>query len=464
MADFVFEWKGQRYPNIHGYVDNYDGGQLLQVYGKNNNRFANLETRYLNTMRAQLIAQQSSNSTKTFLEATEFLDFSKLEASIEESIVRNYNNFVDNFDQQLFGTYSDEDKEKALQGLDNLINAFKQNEDAISLINAINQARASSPILEDLPRLLKVEGFIKLIDKITSDKGIFSKGMLGSILTKPLKKLAQVIDFKANNIANKKIREAFNKKTSRTKVTYDFGDVNQKIITGASSVQLAKRNAKLGEYITTGENSVDNNFSLDVDSYALVRTQDTSNRYRSLRLASYGKSNSILMSELKKLYKNNSQLVDYQLYNTLANQKAGNHDLDENFKIIKSDVACDLAEKLIIGFESNLAQRVLIYNFRAYPMLSIISAIAKEGQEIIEAGGTYDQGNIFGITISGVNNQWIGGRKNSYLKYKRVQKVKKLIDEISINGRLDIKKFQAYIKSPKAQGIPLEGIIPRVKF
>ena len=92
------------------------------------------------------------------------------------------------------------------------------------------------------------------------------------------------------------------------------------------------------------------------------------------------------------------------------------------------------AEKYIAGFSDEFAQRVLIYRFTAYPMLSIIAAIAKEAAELKE-GQAYGSNNIFTIDFDfkDVDNRYRVGKEegnSNLLKRNRIIDVKKAIDGI----------------------------------
>jgi len=78
-----------------------------------------------------------------------------------------------------------------------------------------------------------------------------------------------------------------------------------------------------------------------------------------LHLTSYSGANSFLMDVLPSLYIDNGEgKLDYQLYNTLAisyGQSKASGVLDKNFRIIRSDLVAEFAEKYMIGFAPEVA-------------------------------------------------------------------------------------------------------------
>lgn len=105
---------------------------------------------------------------------------------------------------------------------------------------------------------------------------------------------------------------------------------------------------------------------------------------RNIKLTSYSQSNSWLITALRNFYRDqykNQNELDYVLYNTLVFQNKGNKTIKENFKIIKQDLTLGYAEKFLVGFNANEAQRLFIYRLKAIPIMDIIAKIIKDATD-----------------------------------------------------------------------------------
>ena len=86
----------------------------------------------------------------------------------------------------------------------------------------------------------------------------------------------------------------------------------------------------------------------------------------------------------------------------------------------------------------------MIHNFKAYPILVVLSAIAQQAKEATEKGGLYGgTGSIFSIRFDAmykIKNTWEGDKNvlSDVSKLERVREVKRAIDNISTRGYLNI--------------------------
>lgn len=432
-------------------------------------------------MKQQLLGQNIPIGAKEYINAKTIASFKLMEGEIEKTIVTKYNSFVNSFESQYTSAAQTiregadkRNKELALKGLDDLINIFKKYDTSVNLINTINGTKLNSSISVELADLLKIGDLINAINNSVA-RGIdkdFNAGPFSSALTSPSEALASMIDVLANQTADDCIDNVLKQvKASMTgtkpnPVTYTFNKGNKKeIISKSADFAMVGQNISLSELTRLNRNNLTVDYDLNVDSYATSKAYTSDTPYLNI-LTSYKGENSILMSELKAIYgrfTGNNKLIEYQIYNTIASYD-NNSVLAKNFKIIKSDILCDFAEKFIAGFDIKTAQRIMVHNFTAYPILSIIAAIAKQGTDMINSGKEYGNNSIMGIQISrgGLDNRWIGEDNSIALKTQRVKKVKNFIDNISVSGKINFKNLSDYIDPIKTQGIPLQGIVPRL--
>ena len=479
MATYVFSYKNQSYPNIHGHSENYEG-KTLKPYS-NKSSFNNIKSRYLAMMKSQLEKQQTDITQRQYLEALDLAEFEKLETLIEQQIVQNYNEkvsqlstIISNFENArknlrtalIDGT----DKQAALTALNNLLLVFYSHKQEDAIYQTVKNSKVPITDLE-ASDLANVKGFLAMIEAIFDNNQKFSPQWFSQAMTAPTESLASYLDVYGENEADKEVlrmvKESL-KGTQSVKVTGSFidkqgnlKDLGKSVETKSADIKM--RNINFKETIGLNSQGVKINFDLTVDSYASVKYYTS--QHGALNLTSYAGKNSIVIPTLLQIY-GNTPLTKYRLYNTLAFSKEETHsqDLDTNFRIIRQDMITLFAEKYIVGFDTGLAQRVLIFNNTAYPILSIINEIIENAKKQISQNGKNDpygslrNGSIFSISFSNaqnIQNEYIGEEPSNLLKLERIARVKKEIDSLASQGQLSRNALVSMVKDKKIPGVKI---------
>lgn len=463
----------QGYPNIHGKAEHYEGGVITQQM--KGDHFQNIKSRYLEIMRSQLAAQQIPGSAQeNFIKGLKDAKFEKLENVIESQLVNAYNeaaasignisSIYRGISNKLATGIKGRDQAKVIEALNDLIAIFKNSSNEMSLINDINTP-GLAPISAELYELLGIGNLINAVNKLENGELKYSDQWINGLLTPSSEVLASYIDTMAEQASDEKVLHILKSSqlgTKSLKVVADFGRGGKKTIQ-TKSADIKMRNIQFDVTTTLSNNQVSDSITLNVDSYATVKTY---RRNTITKMISYAGTNSIAMNLLHQLYGNSDQ-TNYQLYNTLAfyNSNKGKGDLGENFKIIRSDLVAQAAEKYIIGYSQKEAQRVMIHNYKAYPILSVLAAIAQQASEKTKDGGQYIRNAIFNIQFDNlykVKNQWkTGDGSPDELKLSRIQETVAAINAISTRGFLSFNQLNKFILSTNEDGISLKDIVPK---
>lgn len=481
MATYIFNYKNQSYPNIHGHSENYEG-KILKPYSNKSN-FNNIKSRYLATMKSQLEKQQTDLTQRQYLEALDIAEFEKLETLIEQQIVQNYNEKVSQL-SSVTSSFENArinlrtaliegvDKQAALDALNDLLLVFYSHKREDAIYQTIKNSKTPITDLE-ASDLANVKGFLAMIEAIFDNNQSFSPQWFSQAMTTPTEALASYLDIYGENEADKEVLRMVKKLlkgTQSVKVTGNFidkqgnlKDLGKSVETKSADIKM--QNITFKEAIGLNSQGVKVNFDLTVESYASVKYYTS--QHGALNLTSYTGRNSIVMPTLLQIY-GNTPLTQYRLYNTLAFSKEETHsqDLDTNFRIIRQDMITLFAEKYIVGFDTGLAQRVLIFNNVAYPVLSIINEIIENAKKQVSKAGKKDfygslrNGSIFSISFSNaqnIQNDYIGKEQepSNLLKLERVAKVKKEIDGLASQGQLSRNALISMVKSKKIPGVKI---------
>lgn len=462
------------YPNIHGKPEHYEGGRITQKM--KGDHFKNIESRYLNTMKAQLAGQQKDGSKQqAFINGLKDAQFQDIEAEIERQLAEAYNAAVTQMGdvsgayKRISGALDKGIKTKnqaaVVKALNDLIDLFKGANNTMGLINEVN-AQGLQPVSAELYELLGIGNLIEAVSKIENGELKYSSQWVNGLLTPSSEVLASYIDAMAEEVADEEIIKYLAKSqlgTKSSKVTVDFGTGGTKQVS-IKSADIKARNVQFD--VTTNrisKNAVTDSIVLNVDSYATVKTY---RRNTTSKMISYAGENAIAMNLLHQIYGQSPQ-IDYQLYNTLAfHKRSGSDDLAVNFRIIRSDLVAQAAEKYIIGYTQTEAQRLLIHNYTAYPVLSILSAIARQAQEKMANSGEYVNKTIFNIdfdNIYKIKNTWATGEGSpNELKLQRIKETVDVINSASTRGFLNLNQFNKFIVGRNdIQGISLKNIVPK---
>lgn len=487
MADFVFVYDGEKYPNIHGHENNY-GSEYVITPRKSPTSFGNIKTRYLNMMKSQLKKNIANTGGDTaFLEGLTASEFGeKYEEAIEKAIVEKYNKAVSesNFGEgiyydafnKIYQNSMEQNQDEIIRAFDQLITLFKKGASTQQIIDNINNNQAS-PIEITLDDILGIQTFKKNIEQhiMTYDKsGESFKSQVTNSLAGAITKTSEAFAIYAampqlvegaTDDAIMDVLSSIQKRMVGVKPdTVSTNFTQSGTVESKAADALIYPNLTISRIQEHTKKKLNINGELVVSNYASIKTPITPSE-TGVGMISYSGSNSITMGLLRKIY-GDSKKTNYQLYNTLAFHKKDNSVLGQNFKVIRHDMITEAAEKYIAGFSEQFAQRVLIYRFTAYPMLSIIAAIAQEAAKL-EEGQAYGSNNIFTINFDfkNVDNRYRVGEgegNSNLLKRNRIRDVKRAIDGIQSRGKFSVYNFKRLIKqyASKDIGIPLKGIIP----
>lgn len=482
MADFVFEFPKRNFAdvNIHGHAEHFSG-TLPWDSSKAQSKFKNIKSRYLGMVRAQLIAANPNDAA--FIKALKLSKFEGLEAEFEAALVNNYNSFAaslgaggfTNLSGALGKAMGKGDAQGMINALSSLIDTFKMNVNAMSLIKAANGEGTMTPIEATFAEVTGVGKLVSYVTSVMNGNRDFDFRTLSNYLTQPSEALAALIDATMEDAADEAVMDVLGKMSqgmigTRSKdLNYNFKGKQRKVRTKAADVQ--------GQYLSyseivnrNGNTGVTVMPNLTFTPYYSVKSY----RQRGnplLEMASYSGWNSLIVDTLHMIY-GSSPEIDYVIYNTLAFNSIGTSGaLDKNYRIMRSDIIAEMAEKYIIGFSTTRAQQVLIFNYRAYPMLTIISAIADDAASTVASSdrgyGSLSSGDIFSVSFTEAGNPFKVGknstRDNPFFKMQRIQEVKAKINGLYSQGRISTKNL--FAKLPQLMADPTNGLptsIPHV--
>lgn len=475
------------YPNIHGKAEHYEGGVIVPKMKASH--FDGIKSRYLTTMRQQLERANNKSLDDMYSGGLSLAQFEDMEAALEQQVAETYNNAVNGIGANIVSQGMSairsveqaalkQDEQGMIKSFNDIIALFKKDVTAQQLIDMVNNATID-PIDADLSELLQVQAFMKNVQSIMGlDKSSLSsrdfkvkvQNSLNSVLTSALESLPLYVSVLGEQVSDDLVFQTMKNMRTGTQsetvnITFKGADgfvKSQNIETKSADFALPQLKIQSGTKL--GKNGLVLNSDLTVNNYVTAKTYRS--KASTAKLISYASSNAIAMNVLHSIYGENPE-TDYQLYNTLAFSGRGSSDLVQNFKVIRSDMIAAMAEKYIIGYSTEFAQRIMIHNFKAYPILTILSAIAEQAKEQVERNGIVNtRGLIFSIVFDDlykIKNTWKGdSRENNLdLKLQRIREVKAAIDRASTRGMLNFNQFNKFIKSHNVEGISLNGIIPK---
>ena len=427
-------------------------------------------------MRAQLVRQQSTQAAKNYVLGLNDAQFLNLENRIENELVSYYDSTVI---PTLDSTYIQAarninlgvqtgNKQMVISALNQIISIFKASDPRIGgLIQETNNNQLSV-IPAALSDLIGVSNIIAAVDRVIQGNG-YNAQTINSILTpsgEAIAALSATIDSMAEDVSGEAIISQLQKAMKGTTRSYVAMEQNPNKTVENKATDIQFPQVKYRETVRRQGAEVLNDIELIVDPYATVKTY-RSDRSNVVKMISYANRNSIAMDVLKDIY-GDTDMSNYQLYNTIAFNGKGNSDLAQNFKIIRSDMVAELAEKYIIGYNDNTtaASQIMIHNFKAYPILVVLAAISQQAREATEKGELYSSSSsIFSIRFDAmykIKNTWVGDTLSDASKYDRILQVKSAIDNISTRGYLNMAQFNKFITTHAIDGISLENIIPRI--
>lgn len=490
MADFVFSYGGNKEPNIHYHTNHYQTKDLTLLASRIPTPWT-LESRYLKTMQAQL-ASTSSGVDGTALEGIALGQMPELEGVIEQELADYYNTAADtkkgqelqqkayDIREAIASAYKskkvDERIDELANAIMNLRQLFNNSPDTTGLLNLItgasegtkrlawkkqfNASEGGNAINTTVRDILNVKGLIQsarkiwnsipskpkkgkhVVDNPPPDPKVSFANRMASIMQVPTEALTALMPFIVYGTVDDEVIEALKKSlVGRKPSSYTFKG-NQSYLGAMNNLKAA--DYAIGPYHFMHKFSWQKNkASVDVNtSYVSVKYYVTPNA--PLRLVSTSASNSVIMKTLHNIYGDTDE-SNYHIYNSLVISNVTNKSIERNFNIIRSNLINEHAEKFIAGFDPNITQRLLIVNFKAYPVLSIIQEIVKEASEKAREGiyGEKDS-DLFTIVLDGKReNVWVGTEFNPADKMIRIKRTKEKIDKLEARGEIRGDRLQA---------------------
>lgn len=487
----VFQYKDKSFVNVVGRSRDYDGG-LIQPKATEET-FHNIESRYIKTIAAQIQMQNKGKNSKNVNDLLQLMNgdeaqLEKLIQGIENFLTNQFNDATDKFNSSLGSEVINAKaalrnaiialnegkgtKTAAENALDKLFDlAFKQQK----VMTFYNNLRGNVPGGQQTKKqafkasLQEVMGYNQIRQKIEEiSQGNNVQGLANSIqglLATPTEFFPSLIDAFGQDKINKTLAQTIKESQKGTKgklvIDQDLG-IDKKVYTKAADSQFIKR--KVTVQIDPNDPKI--TYDFNIQPYVSTKFYEKKENIRLVSHAMKRESKSVLLDLLHQIYGRNDQ-IDYQLYNSLAFKDYSDknrEDLNTNFRVIRSDLTAYYAEKFIVGFASsdvNEAQMLLIYNGKAYPVLSIISQIVKQGIDAVKQGryyGNFEENDLFRINIVSVGNEWIGKEASLALKAQRVEKVINAIMRLGMQGTLNIAAFNSMFEKlnfNNIQGISL---------
>lgn len=447
-----------------------------------------IKQRYYQAMQQQIAGMQRSSDTREIIELMQ--DTAKMEElvnTVEKKLVDTYTNNIssittassfnpESIQQQFNEAYKKLknitenktlDTAKAFEGLQDLILIFSNDPKTASLIsNIADPTKRTKQMYNLLPKdVLNIRKFVNLIDKIAKQGGILENSdhrSFSSNLTNPTEFLAALGGLEvcyaqsfAVNKADQTVVEAVRSVRTGTEskqafitikgVDYPVEDKAVDFIIGNENINHTIKLSPITE--TSGE--IEHQFTLK--GFA-------SNKYyfsdSKLHLISHHGDNSFLIPALQALY-GTTMPKAYVYYNALAfNESQSNEALNNNFRILRQDLAVEYAEKFLSGFGDNDLQSVLVYNLKAYPVGLIICDIVAD---MLEHRKNHvfigDRNSLFSISFSRENfkayNSWqFGPKKSVQGAFERIKNMMDAIRQTTISGTFNPKQLNNidYIK------------------
>ena len=448
-----------------------------------------IQSRYLGTIAAQIRSQNSAQKVGEFLDlmTNKPEKFELIIQGIQEALAASFNEAAANFNAGIGGTKTLGEKYNTV--VSKLRRAFEAANKGTGSIKAVKNAldelyklaSNQSEMLSYYKNLKKdkrkfvstmkdLMGYNQLRQKIEAIAGGQTIKNLGqgltSNFTQPSEFFPQLIDVFGNGQVSKVVSEEFSQGLlgagGKWIIDKDLAEagITREIETKAADNQFIKKHLTVTIDPDNPNTVYDFYLAPFTSDKAYVGEKDT------ISMVSYGssESSSILLDLLHSIYR--SSVSDYQIYNSLVKQDS-NDVLNQNFYIMRSDVTAYYAEKFIVGLNNesfNRTQSLLIYNLQAYPIISIISAIVKQGVEAMEKGryyGNFEAGDLFRVNMVSVQNEWVGlkSQPSFWHKLLRIASTMQKIRSMQVQGKLNTPVLQHMMDNfnpSELQGIKID--------
>lgn len=460
--DVVFSYNNKEVVNIHSKAEHYKNIGLLKSKKNPVDEIKNIKTRYLTMTRSQL-QNQNGSDLQNIEEILELTDVEKLEKQLSEDYAKNYNQMINqpknqtnikNYQQiinDFAGYVKDDNKKEALNSLDQLLQLFGSNLKELKMLNEITKQQKEYEHIAELNELLRFDHFLAQLNDKNKSRRTSIKYFTSNIT--PVSEFAPVIAEQTQNWADqtvlKQIKERgqmIGEKQGRATIVFENGQKKELTRLKASDSYVNGQHVTYHTNIFPKDNQLTIKHELIFDNiinYLTIKNY-RSEKNEALKMVSFSKKNSFIKEALAQLYNLNNNNERYKIYNGLAFKKGEvikDGQLEQNFRIIRRDIAINFAEMFLVGADKNQAPRILIYNFKAIPIISIIEAIINNIDKMLrnnKDSASLSQGAFFSVAFTKTDiNHWEGGAKRSN-KYKlqRIEKAIKGIDQMKMQGEL----------------------------
>lgn len=483
---YVYKVKKEKNINIHYWAQHYGDSGLLKARGESLTKIKKIKTRYLQMMRQQLENQHPSS----FQEAEDKLsitDMKKLEKQLQEGWAKDYNRQVQMLQNKTqIDIYTDASTKfgKLIKKLDqpNAINkAYEQLDRIFTLYSgqSVNTLGIFKTIKDkwdyaattDVGQLLKLKNFLNQLNNQTKSKTSSQWDVSNWTQSSEVSNVMPVL---CKDWSDKAVQDAIKNKMVGTRpnlvsVKFEYMDESKNMIAKAADAQIARSDLQWkGKTVTFERTTTVSGKKLaertvvtfpNIIDYASIKTYRTDS---DLHLVSYSGKNSFFSEAIAQIY-NLTNKTKYQIYNALAfkqEYEPKGSELDQNFRIIRRDLSINFAEKFLVGIDPNQAQRILIYNFRAIPMITIIDAIVDDMIKRLGDGSdpnSLSRGAFFTISFSKykITNKWVtmyskNGKKlgaSPEGKIRRIKRTVEQINKIQMQGKLKQTKLEELARS-----------------
>lgn len=484
---YVYKFKKEKNINIHYWAQHYEEqGNILTARGEPLTKIKKIKTRYLQMMRQQL-ENQHPESFKEAEDKLSITDMNKLEKQLQEGWAKHYNEQVQTIENQAnINTYIDASTKfgKLIKNLNqpNAINeAYKQLDriytlysgqsvDTLGLFKTVKD-KWDYAAKTDVGQLLNLKNFLNQLNNQTKSK-TSSQWDVSNWTT--ASEISTIMPLLSKDWSDKAIQDAIKNKMIGTRpnpvsVKFDYTNESKNMVAKAADAKIERSDLKwTGKTVTFQRTTTVSEKRLaektvmtfpNIIDYASIKTYRTDS---DLHFVSYSGKNSFFSEAIAQIY-NLTNKTKYQIYNALAfkqKYESTGSELDQNFRIIRRDLSINFAEKFLVGIDPNQAQRILVYNFRAIPMITIIDAIIEDMIKRIGDGNdpnSLSRGAFFSISFSkyNVTNKWVtvynkDGKKlgaSPEGKMRRIKRTINQINKIKMQGKLQQAKLEELARS-----------------
>lgn len=421
----------------------------------------NIKTRYLQMMDIQnqtnlkIIDDTTKEQYISGMEKLEHL--SNLEFNLQEQIAQAYNKSAQNIDFQRYANdlkkfVSDIQTNQITQNVDQFFSIFTDPINQKAARQLLDLSKNPNKVsLADIRSILDIDKLNKLVnDKKGQNSSTFYTiwNDINSLMQMATEALAAYAARGwPEGVTWEEIKKCVVGAHSQA-IQVSFGNEKKSVLSKRADIKLP------GEGITINISALENNSELKGTvtvipkfNFATVKSYISN---RNIKLTSYSQSNSWLITALRDFYEeqykgDKSGNLDYILYNTLVFQNKGNEIIKNNFKIIKQDLTLGYAEKFLVGFNAEEAQRLFIYRLQAIPIINIITKIIEDATTQLEKDrffGTNGR-HFFYVNIDKIQATIDNKIENNIRD--RLERVKNEVNNLKITGQMNSRALRELV-------------------